>query len=103
MDLARATLTRGYARGFETAEQLARAVTQLAVHDLPDDYYDRFVGEILAVDAEAVTGAARRWLSTDDLLTVIVGDCERIADSVSALDVGVPIVERPGVEAVASD
>ena len=33
-----AALTRGYARNFETAEQLARAATQLALYDLPDSY-----------------------------------------------------------------
>ena len=35
-----AALTRGYARNFETAEQVARAVTQIALYDLPDDYFD---------------------------------------------------------------
>ena len=38
-----AALTRGYARNFETAEQIARAVSQIALYDLPDDYFDAFV------------------------------------------------------------
>src|SRR5215207_4558282 len=34
--LAKASLTRGYPRGFETAGQVARAVAQLALYRLPD-------------------------------------------------------------------
>lgn len=87
LELARAALTRGYARNFETAEQLARAVAQQVVHGLPDDYYDRFVGDILRVDAAAVTSVAERWLDTADLLTVVVGDRATIAPGL--VDVGV--------------
>ena len=32
--LARASVTRGYPRGFETAQQVARSVSQLALHEL---------------------------------------------------------------------
>src|SRR4029077_9761266 len=38
-----AALTRGYARSFETGEQIARAAMQLALYDLPDDYFAEFV------------------------------------------------------------
>ncbi len=34
--LAKASLTRGYPRNFETAQQVARSVAQLALYDLPD-------------------------------------------------------------------
>ena len=60
LDLARAALTRGFARGFETAGQVARAVAQLVIHGLPENYYDRFVMRVEAVDALAVTAAGER-------------------------------------------
>ena len=44
-----AALVRGFPRGFETAEQIARAMCQLALYDLPDDYFDRFVPRVKAV------------------------------------------------------
>ncbi len=50
-----AALTRGYARNFETAEQVARAVTQLALYDLPDDYFADFVPTVEQVTADDVT------------------------------------------------
>jgi predicted Zn-dependent peptidase len=38
MSLAQASLTRGYPRNFETTQQVARSVAQLALFDLPDTY-----------------------------------------------------------------
>ena len=91
LDIGRAALTRGYARNFETAEQVARAAAQLAIHDLPDDYYDTFVPRVLAVDADAATAAAKRHLFPDRLLTVVVGDRERVGAALETLGFGAPI------------
>ena len=43
LELGRASLTRGYPRNFETADQVARGAAQLALYDLPDDYFTTFV------------------------------------------------------------
>jgi zinc protease len=91
LDTGRAALTRGYARNFETAEQVARAAAQLAIHDLPDDYYDTFVPRVLAVDEDAATAAARRHLFPDRMLTVVVGDRERVGAGLETLGFGAPI------------
>ena len=91
LDTGRAALTRGYARNFETAEQVARAAAQLAMHDLPDDYYDTFVPRVLAVDERAATDAARRHLFPDRMLTVVVGDRERLGPALEGLGFGTPL------------
>ena len=49
--LAQSSVALGYPRGFETAQQVARSVAQLALHDLPDSYFEEFVPTLL----EAVT------------------------------------------------
>ena len=51
LELGIAALTRGYARSFETGEQIARAALQLALYDLPDDYFEQFVPRIEQVTA----------------------------------------------------
>jgi zinc protease len=96
LTLARAALTLGYPRNFETAEQLARALAQQVLHGLPDDYYDRFVHDIRAVDAGAVARAADRWLTTADLLAVVVGDRARIIDELGTVGFGEPLVVERG-------
>jgi zinc protease len=87
---AHAALTRGYPRNFETADQVARAVAQLALHDLPDDYFDRFVDGVRRVTADEVVDAAKRYLPLDVLHTVIVGDRERVETSLGTLGLGEP-------------
>ncbi|MEO6212802.1 MAG: pitrilysin family protein [Vicinamibacterales bacterium] len=95
LETGRAALTRGFARNFETAEQAARAAAQMALHDLPDDYYGTFVPRILAIDETEVTAAASRHLHPDQMLTVVVGDREKIGTSLEALGFGTPMTLEP--------
>lgn len=88
LETGRAALTRGYPRNFETAEQVARAAAQMALHDLPDDYYSTFVPRVLAIDEADVTAAAGRHLDPSRLLTVIVGDRDRIGPTLASLELG---------------
>jgi predicted Zn-dependent peptidase len=91
LETGRAALTRGYPRNFETAEQVARAAAQMALHDLPDDYYTTFVPRVLAIDERAVTDAAQRHLDPSRLLTVIVGDRDRVGPALAPLALGEPL------------
>lgn len=91
LETGRAALTRGYPRNFETAEQVARAAAQMALHDLPEDYYSTFVPQVLALDEIQVTEAAARHLDPSRLLTVIVGDPERFASGLDSLALGTPL------------
>jgi predicted Zn-dependent peptidase len=96
LDLAQASLTRGYARNFETIEQLARAAAQQVAYDLPDDYYARFVPSVRAVDQAAVTSAARQWLRPDDATVIVVGDRAHVGEPLERLGVAPLLVEEGG-------
>ena len=74
---AKAWLTRGYVRQFETTGQLARAAVVLAAYGLPDDTFDRFVPGVERVTVDDVSQAAMRHLDPDRAVVVIVGDEER--------------------------
>src|SRR5262249_36870346 len=64
-----AALTRGYARNFETAEQIGRAAMQLALYDLPADYFEQFVPTVEAVTSEDVSRVMARHLDPTRLVT----------------------------------
>jgi predicted Zn-dependent peptidase len=83
--LGRAALTRGYPRNFETGEQIARGAAQLSLYELPDDYFSRFVPTVLALSEHDLTRAAATHIHPDRLLTVIVGDREKIGPSVEGI------------------
>jgi predicted Zn-dependent peptidase len=88
LELGRAALTRGYPRNFETAEQLGRAAVQLALYGLPDDYFTTFVPRVLAIDEDDVTRVAQDHLAPGRLLTVIVGDRDKVGPTLEGLNLG---------------
>jgi predicted Zn-dependent peptidase len=90
MLLAKASLTRGYPRGFETAQQVARSVAMLTLYGLPDTYFEQFVPNINAVTIANVVDAAARYLDPSKLTTLVVGDYSAIAESLRALNLGEP-------------
>jgi zinc protease len=85
---ALASVSKGYPRGFETAGQVARSVAQLALHGLPDTYFEEFVPKLSQVTVSDVTSAAQQYLDTDKMTTVIVGDLDKIAGSLPGLGLG---------------
>jgi zinc protease len=87
-----AALTRGYARNFETSDQIGRAVAQLALHDLPDDYYSQFVPRMESLTPGDVMRAAERHLDPARLITLVVGDVDAAGQDFGLLNLGEPRV-----------
>ena len=96
VQLASAALTRGYPRGFQSAEQIARAAAQIALHGLPDDYFSQFIPRTTAVDARRVTDVADRYLHPDSLSAVVVGD--RAAAEAAFGRVGLGTIHEPPLD-----
>jgi zinc protease len=92
IDTARTALTRGYARNFETAQQVARAMSQLALYQLPDDYFEQFVLRVEAVTAADVLRAARQYLHPDRMGILVVGDRAMVEPALADLPFGPPTI-----------
>lgn len=88
LSTAFASLSKGYPRGFETSAQVARSVAQLALHKLPDTYFEEFVPRLAQVTAEDLSKAARKYLVPSKMATVIVGDLDKIHGSLRDLGLG---------------
>jgi predicted Zn-dependent peptidase len=93
--LARASLTQGFARNFETAQQVARSVAQLALHHLPDTYFEEFIPTVEAVALTDLTRVAGEYLEPGRMLTLAVGDADKIAASLTELGLGEPVIVSP--------
>jgi predicted Zn-dependent peptidase len=92
LTLGVAALTRGYARNFETAEQVARAVSQIALYDLADSYFEEFVPTLERITPEDITRVAARHLDPDRLMTLIVGDVDAIGADLARLNLSEPAI-----------
>lgn len=79
---------------FETTGQLAARLAELRVYGLPDDWHARYRDRVRAVELEAVREAGRRAIRPDELAVVVVGDAERVAGPLEALDLGPVTVEE---------
>jgi predicted Zn-dependent peptidase len=95
LSMAVATLTKGYARYFETPEQIGRAITQLSLYDLPDDYFAEFVPRIEQVTVSDVTRVTAEYLDPARLTTLVVGDLSVIGGELPRLGLGDPAVLPP--------
>lgn len=71
---AKAAVGLGYPRGFETAQQVARAVAQMSLHDIGPEHFEEFVPRLNAVTLDDVSAAAARHVRPDQLTAVVVGD-----------------------------
>jgi predicted Zn-dependent peptidase len=94
LELGRAALTRGYPRNFETGEQIGRAAAQIALYDLPDDYFSTFVPRVLSLTPEDLTRVAAH-IDPSRLTTVIVGDHAKLQDRILELGLGEGLVVAP--------
>lgn len=88
--MARASLTLGYGRNFETAGQVARSAAQLALFGLPDTYFEQFVPMVGAVTAADVARVAREHLDPARMAAIVVGDREAVAEELESLGLGAP-------------
>ncbi|MEO7157585.1 MAG: pitrilysin family protein [Vicinamibacterales bacterium] len=86
--LAFASVSKGYPTGFETSGQVARSVAQLALHHLPDSYFEDFVPRLSQVTSDDVTAAAHKYLTPERMTTLIVGDLDKIQESLPELGLG---------------
>jgi predicted Zn-dependent peptidase len=73
---------------FQTTEQVSARFADLALHDLPDDYYTRYRGGFEAVTTAEVALAARTHLKPDSLTVCIAGDASAIHDELAATGLG---------------
>jgi zinc protease len=101
------TLATSYLDGvfpirYETTAAIAAALANLVIHELPDDYYDRYRERVRAVTSQGVLRAAQAHLHPDQLRIVVVGDPALIATPLGEVT-GMPVdvVSPDGAEKTA--
>jgi zinc protease len=91
LELAKASLTRGYPQHFQTVPQLARAVGQLSLFELPENYFSTFIPLINAVTVDDVSRVACTYLDPETCVTLVVGDEAAVREPL--LRLGLPDLE----------
>jgi len=72
-------LAGGFARSLESPNTIANFALSIAVNHLPEDYYQKYLTNLAAVDAQKVQDAATALLNPAKMHIVIVGNAKQIA------------------------
>lgn len=73
---------------YETASQIATALANLVIYDLPADFYDQYRGRVRAVTTREILAAAQTHLDPSRLQIVVVGEPETVAGPLDRLGLG---------------
>ncbi len=73
---------------WETNGAVMADIVEMVRFGLPDDHWDTFAGAVRALSLAEIRTEADRVLQPDRLIWVVVGDRERIEESVRELDLG---------------
>ncbi|MBI4417421.1 MAG: insulinase family protein, partial [Ignavibacteriales bacterium] len=88
LEKARNYLALGYADNFESVAQIAAMLADMVLYNLPEDYFNTYVGKILAVKKEDVQRVAREYIDPEKMIVVVVGDKAIIERAVRKLGLG---------------
>jgi predicted Zn-dependent peptidase len=78
----------GYAGNFETNANIADALSELVLFQLPDNYFNSYVDKALTVTKKGVEAAAKKYIVPENMLIVIVGDRAKIEEGIKKLNLG---------------
>jgi len=87
---------------YETTAAIATALSNLVIHELPENYYDEYRGRVRAVTTDDVLRAAQQHLHPDRLHIVVVGDPSVISTQLREIhDAPLDVVNPDGAEVAA--
>ncbi len=86
------SLIRGFPRSFETPDQIANRLTDVALYGLPDDYFNHYTARINAVTRADIERVATRYLDPGRMAILVVGDRKTIEPGLRSLtDIGATV------------
>ncbi|MCA1732847.1 MAG: insulinase family protein, partial [Acidobacteria bacterium] len=73
---------------FETLSSIEGAAIEMLNYDYPDDYYQRYAGEVRSLTQSDLAGASSRYIRPREAIWLIIGDLEKIETGIKKLDFG---------------
>jgi len=86
--MAQDGLTRTMPGEWETQRAVARSIGEMVRFGLPDDYFSTFPAKVRALKTGDLDANAKKTLTPDKMVWVVVGDRAKIEDGIKALNWG---------------
>ncbi len=88
LEFAKSALIRKFPSNFETYKQIATNITGIILHSLPDDYFNTYIKSVNDITLEDVNNAAVKYISPEQVVTVLVGEKDKIINQLDELKLG---------------
>ncbi len=96
LETSKANLISRYPQDFETVEQIARHLSDMALFGLPETYFDNYIPRINAVTLADVNRVANKYVNPTKMAIVIVGDRKAIESKLRDLGHPISILDTEG-------
>jgi zinc protease len=73
---------------FETVQQLSGAYGNILQYNLPEDYYNNYTQNVLAVTVEQADETAKKYILPGHLVWLVVGDMSKVEAGIRELNIG---------------
>ena len=77
-----------YPSNFQSVSDIAGELEEVVEYNLPSDYFDNYITQMLNVKEDEVNAAAKKYIVPDKMIVVVVGDKAKTEDGVKALNLG---------------
>ena len=78
-------LAGSFAGSLETPQAVASRLWSLQLNDLPADYWSRYLQRVSGISSEDVATAAAQLLDPDNMVVVVVGDAQKVAEDLKEI------------------
>ena len=88
VDRAKNYVALGFPSDFQTVGSIASKIEEMVIYELPDDYFNNYISNVLAVTKDDVERVAKKYLNPEKMAVVLVGDRKEIEAKVEAMKLG---------------
>lgn len=85
LDRAKSYISLQFPYEFETVENIAGMLDDLIIYNLPDNYFNNYVNNIMSITKDDVERVSKKYINPGAFSIVIVGDKQKIAENVKKL------------------
>jgi predicted Zn-dependent peptidase len=78
----------GYPDNFQTVADIAANLEEMIDYNLPGDYFNNYIGNVLNVSGDHVTKTAKKYIVPDKMAVVVVGDRSKFEEGIKKLNLG---------------
>lgn len=88
LNFAKSSIVRKFPSNFETYKQIASNITGKVIFSLPDEYFRNYIDNINSISLDHVNTAAIENVLPDRMMTVLVGDKEKLTQQLKGNEFG---------------